>query len=798
MQQLEAKIKVLESMVGQPQDDAMVIAGGPASLALSGATVSLGTSGSLISSLAFPMAAPNSSREGLVGPRATDFPSLELDVPTSGFVATVAGGPESNSDFWLPAGSSTKTVLNVNHDLAMRFLSSSSNVDRPLSLFDTELPDNTVMNSLFRVYTETLGNLILYSPAALRYKDASPLVRLAMSALGARYLPECAAFGEALFQRARKIIAPTLAGDVPPTIDFVQALLNLVIYAGVSNDEGELLWSHRELRQLTGFVKELGLDNEKKTVVTRNWTGQRVKEVDLNLRRSLFWTVFCSEQHFVLLDTFRGGFQDVDVNVGLPWADESKQWAIISQQPIRLSQFDQGLGDLAYSPFARTIFLHHIIRRMVDVYVESYQSQLRTGDFNIPVDLAIKRQWVRDKLEEFFLAEVEYASQDAHQFGDVLIPHNPDEEVGLLDSSEQGRGGGKRSDRSNRGKAVAYNQDDDTLSEADGVSMFSAPFVDNHGNVVQKQADPASAIFLRRLQAKNSLPSKAIIYHGLCAFVGCPREDLEAFFDITNVGYEPINKFERQRARERLARWINLPVTFAAKNLAAGGTLVPDEATTNVLTIYDHVAGLVRSVQELLEANPTVSFVHPLTLWCVWMCGVLDLARFVLSESLPDPETDARIPFILQVLKHVTTNHTWPFAASYIEGFERMYEWALRSKASQVVASLTLQPDPAKDHMLDFGLRFFPKGSEASEDGVRSMSSSAGSVVGGPSVTGIALSTSPKDEFLSSLPNTARNGVGLPAMDYAAMLRPEDLHGDILGHMGHEFDEFETMFHHES
>lgn len=698
VQQLEAKIKVLESMVATSTPGAendMYFAAGE-TLPLGETSFGGFGNGHQLMPVERALSVASAGESIYTGHASMPLrPSLPMlpGMEHSGFVAPV-DSPENEAGFWLAPLNAQRPFLGFDPNLAMRMLARPG-VDRPLSMFEMDLPDTSVMNSLFRVYRETLGNLILYSPEALRYADASPVVRLAMSALGALYLPECTGFANLLYQRARSILAPTLAGDIPPTLDIVQALLNVVIYAGVQNDEHELLWAHRHLRLLTNFTKELGLDNERHPVITRNWTGQPIHERDVNLRRAVFWTVFCAEQQFVLMDTVRGNFRQEDVNVGLPMWTDDPRWKHVTSPPIRLSQFDAGLAELAYSPYARTIFLHHIIRKMVDVGIDAYEHQIRTGDFALPMDLLLRRQWVRDRLKEFYIAEVQYSDQDAHQFGDVLIPAQPDvdREGAVMDD----------------GAGVPP-------FPASGTTMFAVPIVDKNGTVIQAAA--GQRVFLKRLQAKHALSSKAIVYHGLCAFVGAPREDLEAFFDVTNVGLSPVSKFERHRAKERLAKWINLPATFASRQAAKGGTLLPDESVNNVITVYEHVAGVVTALQELLSANPSVSFVHPLTLWCIWIAGILDLARFVLSEQLPEPEKDARIPFIVQVLKHVTASHCWPFATNYIEGFERMYEWALRNKASQVVATLTLQPNPAQDHMLDCGLRFFPRSDEESGSSV--------------------------------------------------------------------------------
>ncbi|KAI9018219.1 hypothetical protein DFJ74DRAFT_210212 [Hyaloraphidium curvatum] len=699
VQQLEAKIKVLETLVGaRPlEEEATILLNGAAGLELSDPAH---LPASLPGTFPFPAATSSFSA-------SSSFSSI-LGIVDSGL------NQPGHGAFW-PPPAAVPRIANPDPATAAAFmLNATPRVHRPLSLFESDLPDSNVMNSLFRVYRDTLANLILYSPQALRYSEASPLLRLAMSAVAARYIPECASFGEELFARGRALLQPTLSGDVAPTIDVMQGLINMVMYAGVSNDEGELLWSHRMLRQLTSYAKELGLDDERKVAVTRNWSGETVQERDLNLRRALFWTVFCFEQHFVLMDTFRGAFRDSDVNVGLPWAYET-EWIHSSQPPIRLTKFDSGIGELAYSPYARTIFLHHIIRRLTDVVMESHDHVLKTNDFSIPPDLVQKRTWIRDKLKEYYNAEVQYAHQEAHQFSDVLVPQSP---------------GGEAAD-----------------AEEAGSGMFTAPLVDRNGTLIDEPAG-GSRVFFTKLQARNSLSGKAIVYHGLSAFVGCPREDLEAFFDITNVGIEPISKFERQQAKERLTRWINLPVVHAARKAAAGPDapvdLLEEEAARNVLECFEHVAGLTTQLQHLMNVNPSISFVHPLTLWCIWVCGIIDLARFVLSTAMPDPALDARIPFMLQVLRHVTVKHSWPFAASFIEGFSRMFEWAMRSKANQVVATLTSQP--VDDRMLDNGLRFTPCSVSSEAGGNRSTPSS------GPARRSPADSVSPPPDAFDSGP----------------------------------------------
>lgn len=576
-------------------------------------------------------------------------------------------------------------------------------VDRPLNLFDEDLPESNTFNLLLRVFTETVEHLALSLPCAVPYVEASPLLRLSMSLLGTRYVSDYSAFGPPLIKRTRHILAPTLTGDVAPTIDVIQALGNLIIYAGGSSSESDCIFARRMMRQIVGFVKELGLNDETKTSVTRNWGGQSINVADRNLGRLLFWAVFCGEQHHAFLDVSEGLFRDVDLNVDLPKPLDDQQLQVAttvadgSTDPFPLAPFNTGLHSWAPLPLARNVFLHYILRRICELSLASHRNLLWTGSFTLPAEQADQRQWVRSRLLDFFLAEIEHVSQDAPSIADVWTEYQP-----------------------NEGNEVNMNTGQTTSWQLPGVShgscVESAAVVGTCSDDVSAiaaspethQSFHVSKLLLRRLSSSESIHSKAIIYHGFSAIAGIPRQDLEAFFNVIAVGCEPASRPERLRSKERLALWINLPLTFTIENADAGASLTPDEATVNVVTCFEHVAALVDSLKSLVDANGKIAFASPLALWCVWTCGILDLARYALSAEFPTPETDNRITCMRDAMRCIVVHHLAPFTACYLDAYERMYQWAVEFKSKLLVASLAMQPYEVEDELLESGLRFYP------------------------------------------------------------------------------------------
>jgi hypothetical protein len=111
-------------------------------------------------------------------------------------------------------------------------------VDQPVEPFP--FPDTVAFNALISLYKLEVGPLMYHNPfpgtEGFEREEPSALVRMGMACLASRYLSHDPASGVAIYERARKMLEPTLAGNVQPTVETIHALMLIVTFLCVSSD----------------------------------------------------------------------------------------------------------------------------------------------------------------------------------------------------------------------------------------------------------------------------------------------------------------------------------------------------------------------------------------------------------------------------------------------------------------------------------------------------------------------------------------------------------------------------------
>jgi hypothetical protein len=519
------------------------------------------------------------------------------------------------------AGSSMSSRISGGVASSARMSPSTSSIltdiARPLGAFGDELPHDDLMKSLLSAYKEELGRVLICDALANPIGDSSPVTRLAMSCLAARYIPDGMKTGQILFRRAWKLLKPTLNGNVSPTLDVCQALLPTMLYLTLSEDPNEVALGEQLFLKLVDIIKQLNLDNEPASVfrpidprtpvscITRDWNGHLIPQRNLETQRALLWTVFCVEQQVDLQGGVTGSLRNRAISAGLPGMQD--------KGPLQLETFEYGLGQWASSQLARLVFFHYIIRRGMDCSRAAHSHAREFGGHTgFPVEISNRMVWVRQMFTEYLGAEMEYVHQDGEEIGGVFV-------------------------MSTRKKRLpAWNNFDNGL--------------------------------------KNSirLATKQVLCRGLTAIMICPREDIEVMFCTINV--HPIEK--RQAARERLQVW------FAPPHFQGLAQTAPLAASIlNFEDCYRQVGTVVETLEQLAGASESpVCYIHPVFPWCVWMCALLDLTRFLFGVHPEDNESATRLGVYTSFFDDDSFKNAWPIMQAFYYGFQIQYHGAMAGK----------------------------------------------------------------------------------------------------------------------
>jgi hypothetical protein len=315
------------------------------------------------------------------------------------------------------------------------------------------------------------------------------------------------------------------------------------------------------------------------------------------------------EQELCLISMTTGSFRALDVRLPIPGAAEGDKSAT-------LDTFEHGLG--AYRPhaLARSVYLHFVLSMLIDFTTESHRANERLGgSFLLPLEIQSKRLRVLELLEQHIVAGAEFAISPLAQPGDEILP----------------------------------------VSQ----SLAVAPFGDDL--VLPPQVISHAKLLLKQLE-----------HHALSAQACCPREEVYAFLQITNLN---TSVPEWVAISNRLSNWISLGLGQQTAALITAGhdPAVVFAASKAAEACYIHVSAHAQKVTELLAFGDSFVYVHPRIAWYVLATAMLDMVLYVLGSEGQSAAAHDRLAVCQKWFDSVSVRKSWPLMDVYRMGFYNFY-----------------------------------------------------------------------------------------------------------------------------